>query len=182
MLATASYANVYTLDQSECCGTGPFGTVTVTQTVADQLNFSIVLNAGYAFHGTNSPQHHALTFSLAGNPTITISGLAAPFTGNGAQAAGTRSSAPFGSFDYVINFPHAPNQPHPTSLSFVAQAAGLTLASLEPGSKGAWFAVDITNNGNTGNVAAIPEPGTYALLLSGLGVIALIARRRRTGF
>jgi hypothetical protein len=82
----------------------------------------------------------------------------------------------------VINFPHAPNQPHPTSLSFFAQAEGLALASLEPGSKGAWFAVDITNNGNTGNVAAIPEPGTYALLLSGLGVIAFIARRRRTVF
>jgi hypothetical protein len=31
----------------------------------------------------------------------------------------------------------------------------------------------------TGNVAAIPEPGTYALMFAGLGVVGLVARRRR---
>ena len=30
----------------------------------------------------------------------------------------------------------------------------------------------------TGNVAAIPEPGSYALMLAGLGVVAFVARRR----
>lgn len=182
VLATASHANVYTLDQNGCnpsCGAGPYGTVTVTQTIADQLNFSVVLNAPYAFQDTNSPQHHALAFSLVGNPTLTISGLAAPFVANGLQAAAPNSAAPFGSFDYVINHPQAPNQPHPTSLSFVAQATGITLASLEANSDGVWFAVDVNNNGLTGNVAAVPEPGTYALLLAGLGMIALMARRRQ---
>lgn len=29
-------------------------------------------------------------------------------------------------------------------------------------------------------VAAIPEPGTYALMFAGLGVVAMVARRRRT--
>ena len=29
------------------------------------------------------------------------------------------------------------------------------------------------------NVTAIPEPGTYAMLLAGLGVIGFVANRRR---
>ena len=32
----------------------------------------------------------------------------------------------------------------------------------------------------TGSVAAIPEPSTYALMLAGMGVVGLLARRRRT--
>jgi hypothetical protein len=31
----------------------------------------------------------------------------------------------------------------------------------------------------TGNVAAIPEPGTYALMIAGLGVVGFVARRRK---
>jgi hypothetical protein len=31
----------------------------------------------------------------------------------------------------------------------------------------------------TGNVAAIPEPGTYALMIAGLGVLGFVARRRK---
>ncbi len=31
-----------------------------------------------------------------------------------------------------------------------------------------------------GSVAAIPEPSTYALMLAGMGVVGLLARRRRT--
>jgi len=30
----------------------------------------------------------------------------------------------------------------------------------------------------TGNVAAFPEPGSYALMLAGLGLMAFVARRR----
>jgi PEP-CTERM motif len=48
--------------------------------------------------------------------------------------------------------------------------------------------VDINNSGNdhglaidnfTLSVTAVPEPGTYALLLAGLGVVGVVARRRR---
>lgn len=32
-----------------------------------------------------------------------------------------------------------------------------------------------------GNVSAVPEPGTYAMLLSGLAAVGFVARRRRAG-
>jgi hypothetical protein len=34
---------------------------------------------------------------------------------------------------------------------------------------------------NHASIAAIPEPGTYAMMLAGLGLMALVARRRKSG-
>lgn len=34
---------------------------------------------------------------------------------------------------------------------------------------------------NHASIAAIPEPGTYAMMLAGLGLMALVARRRKNG-
>jgi hypothetical protein len=39
-------------------------------------------------------------------------------------------------------------------------------------------AMDINNHGQVVVVGSIPEPQTYALLLAGLGLIGVMARRR----
>jgi hypothetical protein len=80
----------------------------------------------------------------------------------------------------VINFPHDNTPQHPTSLSFIAQAAGLTLASLEPNVGGVWFTADIRNDLTdvTGNVAAVPEPADWMMLVAGLLVVGFITGRR----
>lgn len=44
----------------------------------------------------------------------------------------------------------------------------------------AGFAIDNLYFGRVGEVAVIPEPETYAMLLAGLGLLNLIARRRKT--
>jgi len=179
--------DVYTLSQdgcSETCGTGPFGTVTVTQ-VGASLDIAVHLNSGNIFHDSKDPQHHALVFDLAGNPTITISGLPSPFTANGSQLAGSHSAAPFGTFDYVVNFPFQIHPPSLTDFSFLMSAiGGLTLSDIVS-NKGIFFATDITgNNGNTGNVGAVAVPGPIAGaglpgLAAAWGGLLMPTRRRR---
>jgi hypothetical protein len=183
MSATVAQANLYTLDQSQCttppgCGTGPYGQVEVTETGLDQLSFSVQLFNGYTFHNTTSSQHPALAFSLAGNPQITISQLSSAFVANGPQTAIPFQADGSGSFEYLIQYRTAVN-PHPVSLSFIAEADGLALASLEPNAKGFFFAVDIRDGlGNTGNVSAVPEPSQWMMVLAGLLAIGSIASRR----
>jgi hypothetical protein len=192
-LGAAGMANatVYTFTQDGCtgtCGTGPFGTVTVTPdgSLANTLDFAVQLFGTETFHDTNDPQHHALTFDLVGDPTITISGLGSPFTVNGTQAAGSNSSAPFGSFDYVINLPK--DSADPSSFSFKATgAAPLTLDYVTTGSTHIYFASDIYGtNGKTGNVGAtltaggVPEPASWALMLVGFGGLGAALRHRRS--
>ena len=58
---------------------------------------------------------------------------------------------------------------------------GVTISALSAvGVNGAFVAInDINEIGSPGRIAApIPEPGTYALLLAGLGMIGGIARKR----
>jgi hypothetical protein len=176
----------FTLDGcSISCGAGPFGEVQVTGDGTTSVDFTVLLYGTNTFHDTNDPQHHALAFSFSGDPTITISGLPSPFTTNAVQAAGSHAAAPFGSFDYVIKFPHDNHPPALNTFSFTATgASALTLRSNPD--NGVFFATDIWGDGgNTGNVGALgpssgtPEPASWALMIAGFGGVGAILRRRR---
>lgn len=58
-------------------------------------------------------------------------------------------------------------------VKFQVNTPGTTINSIEFGSTAGAFEI--------ANVTAVPEPGTYAMLLSGLAAVGLVARRRRAG-
>ncbi len=192
--APGAQANVYSFTQDGCSGGGcgaslstPVGTVTTESESADVIGVTVTLTSG-AFHDTNDSEHHALAFNLAGDPSITISDLLAPFTANGAQSAGSHRASPFGSFSYVINFPHESDPPTVTSFSFDISAPGLTLDFFVP-SKGVYFVSDIwaqannrdSNTGNVGATSAVPEPATWAMLTLGFAGLGFVGYRKTKG-
>ena len=191
-------ATIYTLSVDGCsggCGTGPWGTVKVTQDVDNKsLDFSVVLSntALYHFHENPDPNHHAFVFDLVGDPAVTITGLSTGF----ARDTSHLNASPFGTFDYAIDCTgcgHGFNGGKAGPLDFkvtpVAGALGLgsiaaELYTVQTKVEKIAFAVDIVNkSGGTGEVGAeevegVPELSTWAMMIIGFGGVALRLRRR----
>jgi hypothetical protein len=191
--ASGAQANVYNFVLDGCtggCGASPatpVGSVVTELESPGVIGVTLTLTSG-AFHDAKDPQHHALVFDLAGAPKISISDLGSPFTANGSQSAGSVDASPFGTFEYVINFPHQKNPPVETTLSFDVTAVSgpaLTLSSFLSNGN-AFFASDIWANanqsGNGGNVGAlaagVPEPATWALMIAGFAGICFTGLRK----
>lgn len=180
-----------------------FGTVKVSESANGGLDVLVSLAEGFRFNGSNK-NHHALTFNLLGNPSLSFSGLSAGFATLGTTAASI-SQSPFGKgWEYGIDCIDLKssaagsgckpgfNATNPTSLSFsVGSSQGaLTVASLEAFShqgQSIYFATDVVNaRGVTGNVGAIatpvPEPSEWGMLVAGIGLAGWMARKRRLAF
>ena len=205
-LATAggASAKIYTLTQDFCsggCGTAPFGTVTTSSGGAGVVDVSIALNPDWSFHdGGTGKQHYAVAFDLASAFTsVAVGGLPAPFTANGVQAGGVNDDDGAGKFDYVIVFPKASHASTSIQdLSFTVSAPGLTVDDFTANANKLVFAVDVnacslactsrdatviaTGNvgGEGGGGAGVPEPATWALMLSGVFGLGGMLRRRRS--
>src|SRR4051812_489096 len=64
-------ATSFALNQSACCGTGPFGTITLSQYDVNSVNVLVNLNAGIGFvdTGNAAPGNHPdLAWTLLGDP------------------------------------------------------------------------------------------------------------------
>jgi hypothetical protein len=181
---------------SGTCGGGAnpqpsFGTIVVTDLPGDVLGFNITLINGNKFVQTGLDL--TFGFNLAGNPTLTYSGLSSGFTIPGGtsptQTSGTYHENGTGNFQYGVVWGGGGGggiaDTNPV-LSFSVTGTGLTLASLQQNAVGQYFAADIISGttGNTGAVDAslvtsVPEPETYATMLAGLGLLGFVAARRK---
>jgi hypothetical protein len=183
--ATSLTLDLTVADPTAGLNPGPYGTVTITEDMGSLL-FTVTPDNGAQFNVNNNSQHHAFVFDLVG-AGVSISDVTTDFS----AAAGPVSDAPFGDWEYAIDYTGMAKQGGaPASLSFtVSDAANdLTVGSLASFSSFAgvplYAAADIFD-GKTGNVGAtlaptgVPEPATWAVMLLGFGGIGAAMRSRR---
>lgn len=183
---------------------GSYGTITATQlgagTVADPYHVQVTVSlvgTGELFVATG--QHYGITFNMAQTPdAINItSGNASMFTVQAFNGSYTNSPAtdPKANFGYAISWKGngGSNASQNLIVFDITKSGGLVLTNSLFGSNsnGLAWSVDVirgcTQNGsdwscsgNTGVVAALPEPGTLAISVVGLmGLAGFSAMRRR---
>src|SRR5262245_32273884 len=98
-------ADSYVLDIDHCtggCGTGPFGTIDVTQGGnGNTVHFLITLNSSYFVHSGQDGSTFA--FNIIGNPTISLANVSLPGWSLDSSTAGILHGNGFGDFEYSLN-------------------------------------------------------------------------------
>lgn len=183
----ANAVMVYVLDQTVTSGlNAPFGTVTLTQNGANEVDVSVALNSGFKFVKTGGP-HDAFTFN------VDVSGYNVGGVVSNLYADVKPGSNPaFGSYTDALVCASCRNGgsgAFASTLTFaVTDATGISESNFVANHLGFTFSADLiaTATGVTGAVAngnliapPVPEPETYALMLAGLGALGFVARRRK---
>lgn len=187
---------VYALNQSNIAPL-PDGanylTLTLTSTVAGTVNFE--LDPVFAFSKTSNFGIQSFAFNLSGISLPGSSNFVGLPSGWTIDPPPPSSADGFGKFDYIVQTTGSARQ---ASLNFTLNGLGgatttdtlARFAKLSSGNAGEgnqFFAAHLAGftAGNQtsayfagSTVLPVPEPGTYAMMLAGLGIIAVIARRR----
>jgi choice-of-anchor C domain-containing protein len=134
-------------------------------------NYSLDLNGGSAgsisqSFATQIGLTYTVSFSMAGNPD-----------GGGNKSIQATVTTP-NTYTFDITGATRANMGWVTqTFNFVATSNSSTLSFVgNPTNTAYGAALD-----NVSVVAAVPEPATYGMLLAGLGMVGLLARRRRAG-
>ena len=184
--AKADTIATFTLTASGCsasCGSGPYGTITLSDNLAGMVTVTETLAAGEHFANTGAGQ--ALEYQLQ-NPSTP--GLAVNVLTPGFVAGGADTASVFGSFNSSIvcsicaNGGNINNPTGPVVFTVTNTAHTISIASFVANASGYFFAADIlATTGNTGNVAAVgggggggsvvPEPASLWLAIGGIVMV-----------
>ena len=176
-------------------GSGPYGTVTLTQSFSNVL-VQVDLRTGLNFVDTGS--HSIFTFNLGGTSSVSdISGITfANGLGDAFVVTGNEKNSPFSLFTYGIGcldtranrcVNGGSGGGYVDPLNFTVKNKLISDFAFKSTGNGtpAYFSADVINGvGDTGTVgatpvSAVPEPETYAMMLAGLGLMGTIVRRRK---
>lgn len=207
-LGTTFNVHVSLGPQPGAAGATPSGSASFSWAEKDFLGNTIASFSASYYAPTDS--WWAQTFSNATGLSQYLTGEGSLAVGNGAVLVssldgstfdgvltGTRSFATDGvvyvdsfaasSVDYGSNLADAENTVTltnlsvPTGVRLLAQSGTNYSGVFTGGGDGGGLCTDLTClGGGGGGTPPIPEPGTYALLLAGLGVVGWSVRRRRT--
>jgi len=194
--ATVGTYSLSVADPAAGLGSGPYGTVTVTENGDGTLTFVETLLNNFRIHGGND-NHDAFAFTISSDPNLVVTDLTAGFTTEQLTSGTGQSEPPFGTFQTAIVCGSACgtgyNGGFSGELTFTlgrTDATALTLASLSSNTymgQQIYFTSDLVNSGGfTGNVGAtlvntpsVPEPATWAMMLIGFGATGVAMRRSR---
>ena len=172
------------------CGSGPYGTVTLTQAGAN-VNVTVALDTGYYFTDSTGAGK-SIYFDLNTATTATITGITSGFSldsgsGHGGAIGGAFTTGT-GSWNYAIECGDVScpggaggNSSDATSLSFTVD--GVNISNFVKNGDGYLFAASIYSsaaNGSGQALAVTPEPASMLLFGSGLLALGAIFRKKFT--
>lgn len=174
-----------------CAGCGPFGTVTVSPVSGQpsELSVTLSLTPGEVFASTGAGS--ALLFDIANNPSLSVGDLTSGFSFHHASthADGSGTWNTYIACDVCGTGTSPPQNSGP--VSFILSAAGGTLAPSSfvtngnylfasdigvPKGSGGYFSGDVVTSSG---LSPVPLPAAAWLLLSGLGGLGAMARKKR---